>query len=665
MKTFGYICVFLLFPVFCFAQGDASICKAWCPSTISGAVKLGGQYRYEEGVTNGIYNYQKSPMLYGGVLLNTRSYVYHPNFLLLDISAEYNPETRQDDYLVVPDRSEVRTVKRLNVNTTFFENKEVVVGAFANLNESYTNRENLSNLKVNSNNWGTNLNYANRILPVAVSYQQSIVKEKEIQTSRMFNTRQSNFLTRTYKSFTSRDNNELRYSHNTFARKDYSLIETKNTSDIISLNNVIYFDPKRNYNFNSNIALTRQYGNDTYNSLQSYQNFSAKLKDNLNFGTSYTYYNIKRDIQSLNQHNLNLILRHRLFESLYTDVSYEYGRVKQTAYQENTNKATIDLKYEKDIPLGHLTLGYSISRLNLKRNSASVDFTVFNEAHLLRDGQIEILEYPYIFPGSVVVKDVTGTIIYQESFDYILNDRNNFIEIQRVPGGQIANNSTVYVDYVANQPGSFKYDSYFQNFMASLTLFGRSVEIYYRWRNQDYSNLQQSEFQSLNYFTQNILGARFEYKFASAGVEHDSYESNIIPYRLYRFYFQLQGNFKNRVLFSLNSNLRNYEMLDDQENQTYADVSGNVVYQFAPQTKLKFEVGYRKQMGSGIDLDLLTFRSEFTAHYRQLDFVAGIEVYRRFYLNEKVNFIGGNFEVIRKFNWNKRHKPPEKEGNGF
>jgi hypothetical protein len=655
MNTKWYLIFALLYPLVCFSQnGDASMCKVWCPTSLSGAVKLGGQYRYEKGTTNQVYNYQKSPVFYGGFLLNSSSYFYHPNLLTLDLSAEYNPEKRQDIYLVVPDQSEVKTVKRLNINTVMFKQKEVTIGAFANFDESYTNRENLSNLKVNSTSWGTNLLYGNKFLPVSVSYQQGVTNEKEVQTNRVFNTRQCNFNSTANKSFGSRDNNELSYSHNTFSRQDFNLTEIKNTTDIINLNNNMYFDEQRNMNFNSNISGTKQIGYDTYNSFQAFENYTMKLPKNFIVGANYNFYNIKRDLQDLKQNNLNFFLRHHLFKSLFTDLNYEYGRVNQSVYQETNNKAGFGLRYEKDIPKGHLSLSYNFSRLNQNHKSASVLLQILNEPYTLTDGQIALLNKPYIVPGSVVVKDFTGTIVYQEFFDYTIIERNNYLEIQRIPGGQIPNNAIVYVDYIANQPGSYEYDSDFQHFVASVTLFDQFVEVYYRWSKQDYFNLQTSDFQTLNYFNQNIIGSRFEYKFASVGVEYDDYNSNIIPYRLLRFFMLLQGSFENRLLFSLNGNLRNYQMIDNQANQQYSDLSGNVAYLFNAQTKLNFEVGYRKQAGEGIDLNLLTFRSEFTANYRQLYFKVGVEMYRRLYLGEKVDFVGANIEVVRKFNWNRR-----------
>jgi hypothetical protein len=276
----------------------------------------------------------------------------------------------------------------------------------------------------------------------------------------------------------------------------------------------------------------------------------------------------------------------------------------------------------------------------------------------LLSGRIELLTYPNVVSGSVVVKDVTGTIIYQEYFDYTLIARNSYLEITRVPGGQIAEGAAVFVDYTVNQPGSYRYDANIVNFNASVLILKNLLEFYYRFAYQDFQNMENTEFLTLNYITQNIYGARVEYKFASAGAEYESYNSTVIPYRLMRYYVLLQGNIKTKVLYSANANYREYKMLDDNTIQKYADFAGNITYMTSPQTKVTFEIGYRKQVGKGIDLNLLTARTEFTANYRKLYLKAGVQVYKRLYLNDNINFFGAYFEVVRSFNWNKTCKVP-------
>jgi hypothetical protein len=276
------------------------------------------------------------------------------------------------------------------------------------------------------------------------------------------------------------------------------------------------------------------------------------------------------------------------------------------------------------------------------------------EPHILRSGQIELLAKPHVVPGSVVVKDVTGTIIYQLDFDYLLIQRNAYLEIARVPGGQIAENSSVYVDYVVNQPGSYKYDANIVNFSASVLVLKNLLEFYYRLMYQDYQNLENTEFITLNYVTQNIIGTRVEYKFASGGMEYDSYNSTVIPYRMIRGYFLLQGNMKGKVIYCLDGNYRNYRMLEDNSIQKYADLSGNISYMVSPQTKVTLDIGYRNQVGAGINLNLLTARGEIVANYNKLYFKAGVEVYKRLYLNDNINFFRVYAEIVRTFGWNKK-----------
>jgi hypothetical protein len=223
-----------------------------------------------------------------------------------------------------------------------------------------------------------------------------------------------------------------------------------------------------------------------------------------------------------------------------------------------------------------------------------------------------------------------------------------------MPGGQIANRTKVYVDYTSMQPGSYRYDVNFHEVTANILLFNHIAEFYYRLGYQDYHNLQTTEYLTLNYFTQNVAGLRLEYKFASGGVEFETYSSNIVPYRSVRYYLVLQGSLKNRLLYSLNGNLRDYFMLDDSTDQKYMDVTGSATYSFNRFFSVNVEVGYRKQIGQRIDLDLLIARGEFLATVRQMSFRIGLETYQRDYLHEKTSFIGGHIAITRTFNWNKR-----------
>jgi hypothetical protein len=335
-------------------------------------------------------------------------------------------------------------------------------------------------------------------------------------------------------------------------------------------------------------------------------------------------------------------------------MNVEYNRLVHTIYDENNQKAGVDFQYDKKIPTGSLSLTYKFFWQRQKRTSEAVALRILHEEHVLKDGTLELLGKAWIVPNSVVVKDITGTIIYQEGFDYVLIERNKYLEIQRIPGGQIIDKATVYIDYTSLQPGSYQYDVNFHHFSATVRLFQRLVELYYHLSYQDYHNLKTTEFLTLNYFTQNTVGVRLEYKFASGGIEYETYSSTVVPYRCFRYFFMLQGNVKNRLLYSLNGNVRDLEMLDDNTQQRFVDVSGRLNYFLSPSINIIVEMGYRKQIGEQIDLDLLIARAELLARIRQMSIRIGVETYKRDYLHEKTSLLGGFISIARTFNWNKR-----------
>ncbi|MFH1321655.1 MAG: hypothetical protein ABII90_13515 [Bacteroidota bacterium] len=650
MKKVKFIYLFLLLSYECFPQEVTTSSKFWNLTSLSGEMKIKGLYRELEGVTNSIYNSQHSSHFSGGVLLRTKSYFWHPNFLLLDVDAEYNPETRQELYLIIPDRSETRTLKKLDLRTTLFMQKSITLSAFINYNQNYFNRENLTNMESNSKQWGSVLSYKNKIFPLTVNYLQRKWDQKEIQTGRIFKIEQNNFQSKITKSFATRDKHELSFSRDEYLRQDANSYQVRNTIDNIYLNNDIFFDSKKNHYFKSIISNINQKGEFNFKRFQTFENLSFKLPNNFDFTTNYSFVNIEQISQKSNQSRVKCDIRHKLYSSFNSGIFYEYSNRNHTLYNESNNKAGFNFFYCKKIPLnGKLSLSYKYFRHYHHTNSDPALLQVINEEHVLTDGQVVLLNKAYINPETVVVKDVTGTIIYQLDFDYILIERSNYVEIQRFPGGQIANEAIVYVDYTATQPGSYQYNTNNQFFSAKVLLFGQLIEFYFRTSRQDYINIVQTEYLTLNYFSQNVYGSRIVFGFASGGIEFDNYKSNIIPYQMIRYYINFQKKYKNKLLVSLNGNMRYYQMINEEIKQKYSDISGRIAYNIKSHTKLNLEIGYRNQKGQGIDLDLFTARSEFTTIVRQMFFTVGLEIYRRNYLGEQFDLNGAYFQVARKF----------------
>jgi hypothetical protein len=617
----------------------------------SGELIFRGSYREQDQSGDKIFEKQNSYYYSGGILLNASTYILHPNFCELQLGAGYMPESNRDNYLVSPDFSEVRTIKKLNVLTSFFNGKKVNAIASASYDESYAKRENMTNVRTTSKYLGGSLSYSNKYLPLTFDFYRKKLEQTEVETGRKLNLDQTLFEGRAEQSFTIYDKQKFVYTHRLASSINENSFNTTNTSDEIFFNSIVGLGAKRIFTFNTTISNINQYGSFKYNSLQGIENMMIKLPLNFTFTSNYNYNNTSQYFGRLIQQVSTNTLTQQLYKSLNSRFYFEYMTLNHTAYSMYNSKTGFDFSYNKKIPWGQLMLSYGYFHYQQKFNSDSVDLRVVNEEYVLSDSKIVLLKRPYIDMQTVVVKDVTGTIIYQPNLDYFLIARGNYIEIRRIPSGQIPNEGTVFLEYTSKQPSSYKYDSDNHNFSVNYSMLNGRLEVYYRFALQDYKNLENTDYITLNYFTQNIVGFRAGYNMINGGAEYEDYRSSILPYNMVRVYINMQKCFRNKLTLVLNGNIQNYTMLNEPTArvQQYMDVTGKVEYAIVRQTKVNLDVMYRKQQGRGIDLDLLTARLEFTSIIYRLYLTAGIEVYKRNYIGEKINFKGTYIQISRKF----------------
>ena len=653
MSRFVTISLMLVFlsPLLCFAQGPYSL-GFWHLHDISGDIDLKGQYRQLESNFNEVKEDQRSLYLLSGIKLNTSSYLWDRDILMIDLGGAYGPELRDESYITIPDRSEVRTLKKVDLKTTLFNNKPVTLQGFYNYDQNYFNRELLTNVKTGNQLWGGILMLNNKILPLTLTYRNQKWEQEETQTGRNFNMDQELIEARASKSFGSRDRSELMFSHHNYLYRYADIHETAHLIDRLTFNNSVYFDPLRKYNLNSRFSYYRQEGTTSFRRVELLEGLSMHLPHQLRLMANFNLFNLKDPMQNWDQKRSRLSLQHKLFQSLTSRLYMEYTRInleRDVLHQESDTRGGIDLKYTKKIPTGYLNLTYRYYRHGHESEGSSGILQVLNEEHSLRDGEVILLNKPYAQDFSVVVKDASASLIYQLNFDYILIQRGAYLEIQRIPGGLIPDGETVYIDYSYEQPGSYSYTANNNYMGASVLLFKRLLEVYYSYSKQAYPKVDRGDLLTLNYFQQHIYGIRVDVGFARAGIEADRYSSNIIPYHMMRYYLDMNWNIKSSWLLTLNGNIRDYRMIADEVDQWYANLSGKLIYRIGPGMKVSLEGGYLNQRGANIDLDLLTSRAEFRSTFTKLQLRAGLEFYRRLYQNSEFAFNGAFIQLTRRF----------------
>jgi len=635
-----------------FAQNNGISLGLWNISNLSGELKAGGLYGLVTTKDYGYVNRTVTQNFYGGLMLKTQTYFWTPTFLTFDIEGGYTPETFQNQNLIFPSRFDVINSKRLLLNSVLFSGKPISFSGNFNISSSYDTREGLTDVQSDSKSYGGGMVWRNKKLPISISMNQNDWNSKEIGNGHSYNYKQNNLIARTFRNFGKRDRNELVYTRHNYWREDYNLASIRNISDNLELNNSYMLDDLGNSRFGSRILGISQVGQDTFKQVSVNENLFYKLPHNFNSNLNYSLYDNIRTLQTVTQNVGSASINHQLFESLHSNIMGEYSTTNATDYTENFTKAGIDFNYMKRIPFdGMISLSYGYDILMQRHNSADAYINILQEEYVLDDSKVVKLKRPYVVKSSIVVKDVTGTIIYHENLDYILVEYNSYIEIRRIPGGQIANNSSVYLFYTVMQQGNYAYNVNVNSYSASLSLFGRLLSLYATRYTQTYTDVTYSANLSLDQLNHNLYGTRVEYKVITVGTEFDDYQSSIYPYKMIRIFANTHGNLGSRCIYTLSANAR--EMVDlplAEPDRKYIDANGMLSYGISSRTKLDLNVGYQKQIGKDLDLDLFTSRLKIATYWHGLNVIFGFDAYERQYLTTQVtDYVGAYIQVIKRF----------------
>lgn len=622
----------------------------WNITRLGGELTLKGTYRDQEIIRSSYHDWQKSSLLSGSIMFKSQHNIINQNFIILSVNGEYNPQSRKELYIVIPNQSEIRNFKKIDFTSVFLPNYIMNLTMSGGYSESFSNRENLSNLKNKNKNFYSKFYYKNKIAPLTIIYSKQDYEMLEIQTGRYFTNFQNTVKGSFNKSFNKFNVHELSIFHNNYIRRDGMPYELKTFSDNFILKNKFPIDLKRRINFNSDINGINNKGYNPYSRLISHQKLLVKIPLNNELSGNYNYLGYFKEGYKNNNQYIRFAFSNQYYLSVHTELFYEINKVTNTIFDEKYNKFGVNFNYIKKISTGKFTLSYSYYRQLYNKYSEVTKLIAINESHALNDGQIILLTNPNVDINSVVVKNQDETIIYQENFDYLLIKRDLFIEIQRIPGGQIANNDIVYADYSYFDSREYSYNSNNNQLSASVKLLKNFIEIYYSYANNSFDNINIDEYTILNIYNKSVYGTKLEYKIASGGVEYSQNKGTILPNDMYNYFLNLRGNIGGKFGISLSSNLIDYKMYPSEMHQVFKNVNLSMRYSFTSKSTINFDAGYRNQNGLGVNIELWTSRIEFSTNYRNFSLKLGLDAVRNNNNSNIINFNGAHIFISRKFN---------------
>jgi hypothetical protein len=304
-------------------------------------------------------------------------------------------------------------------------------------------------------------------------------------------------------------------------------------------------------------------------------NETLLLEHSADFETKYIYLFDEQKRRTTDQ-TLNrgvASFRHDLFESLTTtgEIGASQLQISDGNFESTQYFANLAFQYRKTVPLGVLDATADINYNTTDDSERGASIFITDESHTFGVSGLIILNRRNIIPGSIVITNTAGIIIYIEGSDYTLLPLGESIEIRRVLGGNIIAGQTVLITYEIGPEPESTTDTAGIGMTIRYTFDEgplKGVSPYLRYRDQSQDRVSPSmillpvtDFQDLVFGVDYNLG-----HFTFTG-EHQIHDSTISPFSRTRFEGRYFNRINNRNSVSMNAYFQELTR-DDEDLQT-------------------------------------------------------------------------------------------------
>ncbi|MEW6374960.1 MAG: hypothetical protein AB1502_04120 [Thermodesulfobacteriota bacterium] len=607
---------------------------------LSGALDFRLEYEDDKVKSIGEPFQQKRTRLEERLDIKSRGSIYHPNLLEFNINTSFG---LGQEWL----RGDFKDYNNLfpyeyGINLNFLRQKAINFNLFANRSSDQISRQFFEPINIESESYGGVFRYQNKLFPMTLILQSQSTKEdsrdyRRDRIERTADLRISNKLDDLLKS-------EFKYIYKDLVENNPTKQEV--TSHDFSLYDTLDYD---NIHGNSNISYLKTLGalkQDQYRVLENFYIDHSKT-----FSTLYNY-NFSRFVTENFGSNVSqgsFGFRHKLYESLITEVREEIGWTGATDLKEFYHGPNVSLSYRKNVPGGVFSGGYNFLYRKTKREAAAGVIRIFGERIVLSDAQRTFLANPNVIFSSVVVRDVFGVILTLD-VDYRLITSGISTEIQRVG---LPDNTPVLVDYDFSVTPLLKYDTV-SNGINLRYDYKQLFSLYYNYLNTQYINVSQDRTSptpsTLSNILKSLYGAELKWRWFNFVAEYEDDDSDLIPFTAWR----VRGNFNISLtdysLFGLNAShsQTNYK----KEKKT---VRLNIIDAFLRLRLNSFldatlGPGYLREKSRDIDTRVWKIKGDLRSQFRSIEMRLESEYLNRRELTQTRNEFLIKFKLIRYFN---------------
>lgn len=550
---------------------------------------------------------------------NFKGSIYHPNLVEYDLNLENGLDQNKETVSAgLDNKIRNRRLNRYHFLSSFLRKKPYAFSLFADQSFDMNNHDFFERQYIDWSKYGGNFGYQNDFLPAHVSFSndERIIRRAS-RPSQDFRDDQANLSL----NHTSGVTGETRFD---ITRDNYSRTESENSDQTGVATNYNIFNQKylfdnRRLELNSSLRSNALTGTSKNKQLNVSERVEATHTDSLSSSYIYDFSDNSSGTTYNKNNRLNMYVRHHLYESLFSSLNLNYFTDQSTSLSQNQAGMALNEDYVKKLgTLGRLTAGTGLGYESEKRQTSQDVTVIAREPHTLTTGTLTFLELSHVDTATIVVTDSTGTIIYIVNVDYQLTDSGSRTQIQRVPGGAIANGQSVLVDYHAASSPLFSYNTVSSNYRVRLDFFEDLVGVYYRRSKNSHPSVKGEANAILESLDDTSYGVDLRYRNLTVEWENQDYGSTLSPYQRQWLKETLRFNLTSSSTYMIQSSQSNLELVQSNDIQKYYDIINQYTLLINQMTRLSMEGGYRRQKGGAVDINDYTLRCIFETSWGNL-----------------------------------------------
>jgi hypothetical protein len=490
------------------------------------------------------------------VQLLTHNYIYHPNFLKLDLGGgvvfaqkRFESDTRE--------RTSADILYDATGRLTILEKKPYPLTLFYERRTSPASAGLAERFFLTDTRYGFNFSFLEPVAPATLNIDGLRQTQKGKSSSQIMDESFIQLNVGLNKAFAEDGGGafltyQFERHDSAGGSPDIPIEETRTTTHSGTFSTTYLFGSHKQAQLRYLFSFFTQLEFPERRDIQNFLSFDWDITDSLTWFSNFNLRMNRVEEERNVSRAATVGLGHQLYESLHTEVSFHTDDSTGTSLDNRASGVGGSVAYRKKTFFGDLSLHYRARYDINDRRSSATEIQVFGERVVLTGLLPVELENDNVIASTVVVFNETRTRTFTEGIDYQLTVVGVKTRIERLLGGAIQDGETVLVDYSFATTGTFKFSFFDQNYGARVNILSY-LFLFARFRDASQTLLSGTPLQPLNSVYSQLYGAQFQLPigdFAFGGeVEYEDHKETISSFRRMSYAWFIQVPFAASTAF--------------------------------------------------------------------------------------------------------------------